>query len=208
MKIKIDEGTTLEVATHVVPDEDDTLTTLVGFHEASEIMEAWVKSRPVRRAYRYASELDDSDPAAIIPIEWLGDSLAVGEIQPFWDGSKTHHAYPLHELLSELRIRPVGFGPEVARSIQVLSDALEVTTEADSLDRTQMRTRLIFDAFYDDEEGEPGQPIQDCLTDMMHIASERGLAFDSLLTAASTMYRQEIEEWVARARLDSEGERS
>ena len=69
------------------------------------------------------------------------------------------------------------------------------TTEVDTIDRVQMRTRLIFDMFYDDEEGEPDQAIRDALTDLMHVAAERGVDFEDAVKQASRMWTMEREDW-------------
>lgn len=76
-----------------------------------------------------------------------------------------------------------------------ITDELMRTTEADTIDRAQMRTRLILDTFYDDEPDEPDQAIRDCLTDLMHIAAERGVDFEAAVRRASTMWVAEREEW-------------
>lgn len=67
----------------------------------------------------------------------------------------------------------------------------------DTHDRVQMRTRLIFDAFYDDEldKGEPSQVISDVITDLMHVAAERGVDFEAAVQDAARLWVAEREEW-------------
>lgn len=72
------------------------------------------------------------------------------------------------------------------------------TTEVDSLDRATTRVQLIFDMFYDDEEGEPDQAIRDALTDLMHVAAERGVDMEEAVARAASMFSQEREEWSDR----------
>lgn len=76
-----------------------------------------------------------------------------------------------------------------------LVDELKRKTQEDTLARAEMRTQLIFDTFYDDEEGEPDQAIRDALTDLMHIAAKRGVDFEEALTAAARMWTMEREDW-------------
>lgn len=82
--------------------------------------------------------------------------------------------------------------------MQAITDEFMRTTQPDTLDRTQMRTRLIFDMFYDDEEGEPHQAIEDCITDLAHIAEERHLDITQCFLAALKMYDRERAEWEQR----------
>lgn len=68
-------------------------------------------------------------------------------------------------------------------------------TDTDTLDRSLVRTGLIFDMFYDDEESEPDQAIRDLLTDLMHVAAKRGVDMEEAVTRAASMFSQEREEW-------------
>lgn len=79
--------------------------------------------------------------------------------------------------------------------MNALTEELMRTTETDTIDRAQMRTRLIFDMFYDDEEGEPDQAIRDALTDLMHVAAERGVDFEEAVARAASMWTMEREDW-------------
>lgn len=83
----------------------------------------------------------------------------------------------------------------LTEQMKAITDEWLRTTKVDSLDRTEMRTRLIFEMFYDDEEGEPAQAIQDVITDMMHVAAERGVDMEAVIQAAAHMFTQEREEW-------------
>lgn len=84
---------------------------------------------------------------------------------------------------------------DLTEHMKALTEQLVTTTEADTIDRVQMRTRLIFEMFYDDEEGEPDQVIRDVLTDLMHVAAERGIDFEAAITAAARMWTMEREDW-------------
>ncbi|WP_026820034.1 hypothetical protein [Arthrobacter castelli] len=59
--------------------------------------------------------------------------------------------------------------------MRAITTELDRTTDTNSLDRVQIRTRLVFDIFYNDEPEEPGQAIRDVLTDLMHAGAERGV---------------------------------
>jgi hypothetical protein len=84
---------------------------------------------------------------------------------------------------------------DLTAHMKAITDELMLTTETDTLDRTEMRTRLLFEMFYDDEEGEPDQAIRDVLTDLMHVAAERGVDFEDAVHRAAGMWTQEREEW-------------
>jgi len=86
---------------------------------------------------------------------------------------------------------------DLTRHMTAITAEFERTTEIDTLDRAQMRTRLIFEMFYDDEPGEPDQVVRDALTDLMHAAAERGVDFEDAVKQASRMYNQEREDWGA-----------
>ena len=76
-----------------------------------------------------------------------------------------------------------------------LRDEFMRTTKTDTIERTQVRTSLTFAMFYDDEEGEPDQVIRDVLTDLMHVAAERGVNFEAAVKEAARMWSMEREEW-------------
>lgn len=84
---------------------------------------------------------------------------------------------------------------DLTAHMRAITDELERTTEVDTFDRTQMRVRLAFDMFYDDEPGEPDQAIRDCLTDLMHLAAERGVDFEDAVRRATGMWSEEREDW-------------
>lgn len=54
---------------------------------------------------------------------------------------------------------------------------------------------MISDIFYDDEPDEPNQTVRDALTELMHIAADRGIDFDDALARAWRMRDLEREEW-------------
>lgn len=84
---------------------------------------------------------------------------------------------------------------DLSEHMKVITDELVRTTAVDTLDRAQMRTRLLFEMFYDDEWDEPGQVIQDVLTDLMHVAAERGVDMEDVIQRAAKMFTDEREEW-------------
>ncbi|AYB70193.1 hypothetical protein SEA_ONEIAGILLIAN_83 [Microbacterium phage OneinaGillian] len=84
---------------------------------------------------------------------------------------------------------------EIEEHTKALTEHLMNTTEADTIARVQTRTTLIFEMFYDDEEGEPDQVIRDALTDLMHVAAERGVDFEAAVTEAARMWTMEREDW-------------
>lgn len=84
---------------------------------------------------------------------------------------------------------------ETAVHMRRVTEALHRTTETDTLDRATTRIGMVFDMFYDDEESEPDQAIRDCLTDLMHMAAERGVDMEVAVARAASMFTQEREEW-------------
>lgn len=90
--------------------------------------------------------------------------------------------------------------------MQAITDEFETTTAVNSLDRCQMRIRLIFDMFYDDEQGEPDQAIRDVITDLVHLTVEREVDFDEAVRRGKNMAHMESEEWamIANAEEDSD----
>jgi len=89
---------------------------------------------------------------------------------------------------------------DLTEHMQALSDELVRLTDTDTLDRAQMRTRLFFEMFYDDEPGEPHQVIQDVITDLAHIAEERSVDIIECFWKGVEMYNREREEWAERER--------
>ena len=79
-----------------------------------------------------------------------------------------------------------------------LIDAMNDLTEADTLERARFRMAQIFETFYDDEEGEPGQAIRDLLTDVLHEAEARGVNIHNAIGRATWMYHQECRDWAER----------
>lgn len=88
---------------------------------------------------------------------------------------------------------------DLTEHIEAIRVEFERSTEVDTFDRVDTRVRLIFDMFYDDEEGEPDQAIRDALTDLMHIAAERGVDMEDAVKQAARMFSQEREEWEDRS---------
>lgn len=84
---------------------------------------------------------------------------------------------------------------DLTAHMQAITEEFERTTEVDTRDRAQMRVRLVFDMFYDDEQDEPDQAIRDCLTDLMHLAAEREVNFEAAVKRAAWMWSQEREDW-------------
>ena len=80
----------------------------------------------------------------------------------------------------------------------VIREEFMRSTEVDTPERVNTRVGLIFDMFYDDEEGEPDQAIRDCLTDLMHTAAARGVNMEEAVARAAWMFSQEREEWEDR----------
>lgn len=87
---------------------------------------------------------------------------------------------------------------DLTEHMRAITDEFLRTTEVDTLDRVQMRVRLIFEMFYDDEEGEPDQAIRDCITDLAHVADERGVDLVDCFWRALDMYDQERGDWAER----------
>lgn len=88
---------------------------------------------------------------------------------------------------------------DLTEHIKAIREEFVRSTEVDTFDRVGTRVRLIFDMFYDDEEGEPDQAIRDALTDLMHIAAERGVDMEDAVKQAAWMFSQEREEWENRS---------
>lgn len=86
---------------------------------------------------------------------------------------------------------------DLTEHMRALSDEVGRTTKSDTIDRVQMRMRTIFDTFYDDElnMGEPSQVISDVITDLMHVAAERGVDFEAAIQDAARLWVAEREEW-------------
>jgi hypothetical protein len=81
-------------------------------------------------------------------------------------------------------------------SIKELRETLrQESPPMDTPERVQWRMEAVFGLFFDDEEGEPDQAICDVLTDVLHIAKQRGVDFAKALDAAGHMAWMEREEW-------------
>lgn len=77
---------------------------------------------------------------------------------------------------------------ELEQHKAALRTALHERTDADTMERARFRTAAIFEAFYDDEPGEPDQAIRDLLTDIMHEADARGADMTDALERAEWMW--------------------
>ena len=88
---------------------------------------------------------------------------------------------------------------DLTEHIEAIREEFVRSTEVDSFDQVDTRVRLIFDMFYDDDEGEPDQAIRDALTDLMHIAADRGVDMEDAVQRAAWMFSQEREEWEDRS---------
>lgn len=76
-----------------------------------------------------------------------------------------------------------------------LNDNLNDHTSDDSAERMQERMKLVFGIFYDDEPDEPAQAIGDALTDLIHVAADRGVDFEQTLSQALRRWTDEREDW-------------
>lgn len=83
----------------------------------------------------------------------------------------------------------------LASCMQRIVDQVDSESPIGTPERTRLRMQLIFGMFYDDKEGEPDQAIRDVLTDLMHVAAERGVDFEKAVQRAAWMWNQEREEW-------------
>lgn len=83
--------------------------------------------------------------------------------------------------------------------VEAIREEFLRSTEVDTPERVDTRVGLIFDMFYDDEEGEPDQAIRDALTDLMHTAAKRGVDMEDAVERAAWMFSQEREEWEDRS---------
>lgn len=77
---------------------------------------------------------------------------------------------------------------------QVFAD-LDATVPKDSLRRQLAMTKTMFAIFYDNEAEEPEVAIGDALTDLMHVAADRGVDFEQTLSRALRRWGTEREEW-------------
>lgn len=84
---------------------------------------------------------------------------------------------------------------DLTSAMRTITKEFDRATEIDTLERAQRRVSLIFEMFYDDEPEDPGLAIRDCLTDLMHLATQRGVNIQDTITAASEMWTQECEDW-------------
>ncbi|QUE25625.1 MazG-like nucleotide pyrophosphohydrolase [Microbacterium phage SadLad] len=76
-----------------------------------------------------------------------------------------------------------------------ITDEVERTTEPDSADRATTRARIVLDMFYDGVTAAPETAIADCIADLMHLAAEHELDFETIIQAASRTWSDELEEW-------------
>ena len=76
-----------------------------------------------------------------------------------------------------------------------MSRELDNRTTTDTLARALFRTETLIAAWYDDEPSEPDQAIRDVLTDLVHLADERGIDIHAALDRSMWMADQERAEW-------------
>lgn len=76
-----------------------------------------------------------------------------------------------------------------------MSRELDNRTEPDTQRRAQFRMHTLIAAWYDDEPSEPDQAIRDVLTDLVHLADERGIDIHAALDRSMWMADQERAEW-------------
>lgn len=73
----------------------------------------------------------------------------------------------------------------------------------DTLDRALWRVRFTLAALYDeaDDEADPGMPVRDLFTDLVHYCVVEGIILENELAGALDMASQEASEWAERAGL-------
>lgn len=76
-----------------------------------------------------------------------------------------------------------------------MSRELDNRTETDTLRRAQFRMHTLIAAWYDDEPSVPDQAIRDVLTDLVHLADERGIDIRAAVDRAVWMADQERADW-------------
>ena len=88
--------------------------------------------------------------------------------------------------------------PPTLEQARALTGALNRETEPDTLTSARWRVNVTFEAFYDDEPGEPDQAIRDVLTDLIHEARARGVDVDDAIRRATEMADLERADWTER----------
>lgn len=68
----------------------------------------------------------------------------------------------------------------------------------DGYDRVDYRLEIVLAPYDDDEPDEPGQPVRDLLTDVLHLCTMKGWDIQELLSNAAWMEEQEVREWGGR----------
>lgn len=68
----------------------------------------------------------------------------------------------------------------------------------DGYDRVEYRLELVLASYDDDEPDDPGQPVRDLLTDVLHLCDAKGWDIQDLLSKAEWMQQIEIGEWGER----------
>jgi hypothetical protein len=64
----------------------------------------------------------------------------------------------------------------------------------DGYDRVDYRLEIVF-AAYDNEPDDPGQPVADLLTDLIHLCNQKNWDLYALLERADKMAGREWDEW-------------
>jgi hypothetical protein len=67
----------------------------------------------------------------------------------------------------------------------------------DGFDRVEYRMELVLAPYDNDEPADPGQPIRDLLTDIIHVCRRKNWSLVDLLAVAEDMAGIEREEWEA-----------
>lgn len=65
----------------------------------------------------------------------------------------------------------------------------------DGFDRVNYRLEIVLASYDDDEPDDPGQPVRDLLTDIVHLCRAKGWPIDDLLEKAQDMAQTEDTEW-------------
>jgi hypothetical protein len=68
----------------------------------------------------------------------------------------------------------------------------------DGYDRVDYRLEIVLAPYDDDEPDEPGQPVRDLLTDVLHLCDAKGWDIQELLANAAWMRDEENREWGER----------
>jgi hypothetical protein len=99
----------------------------------------------------------------------------------------THHSLRLRHATAPLQnhlIHAIG---------ELLTNRAEEVPE-DGYDRVDYRLELVF-AAYDNEPDDPGQPVADLLTDLIHLCNHQNWDLHALLERADKMAAEEWSEW-------------